>query len=91
MLLSADVNRQGAFEYDASLLWAAIALLGLGLVMVYSASIASAEVSRFTGGKSSYFLYRHLVFLVASIGLGSPAKMPRPAPQPCLERSALFR
>jgi len=50
MLLSADSNRQGAFEYDASLLWAAIALLGLGLVMVYSASIASAEVSRFTGG-----------------------------------------
>ncbi len=70
MLLSADTHRQGGFEYDAGLLWAAIALLGLGLVMVYSASIASAEVSRFTGGRSSYFLSRHLIFLVASVGLG---------------------
>lgn len=67
MLLSAESHRQAAVEYDAGLLWTALALLGLGLVMVYSASIASAEVSRFTAGKSAYFLYRHAIFLGVSI------------------------
>ena len=54
-------------EFDEWLLWPALALLMLGLVMVYSASIATAEGSRFTGHQSSYFLVRHGVFLV--IGL----------------------
>ena len=67
MLHSADANRAAAFEYDAGLLWPALLLLGLGLVMVYSASIASAEVSRFTAGKSTYFLLRHAVVLVISV------------------------
>ena len=70
MLLSHDAQRQPAFEYDAGLLWTALALLGLGLVMVYSASIASAEVSRFTAGKSSYFLIRHALFLAIAIAAG---------------------
>ena len=35
------------------------ALVALGLVMVYSASIAVAEASKFTGGKTAYFLHRH--------------------------------
>src|SRR5690606_26714287 len=35
----------------------------LGLVMVYSSSIAMAEVSKFTGGRSNYFLLRHSMFL----------------------------
>jgi cell division protein FtsW len=69
MLLSADTHRQAALEYDAGLLWAALALLGLGLVMVYSSSIASAEVSRFTSGKSSYFLSRHAMFLGISVAV----------------------
>jgi cell division protein FtsW len=54
-------------EFDALLLWPALALLLFGLVMVYSASIAMAEGSRFTGHQSSYFLIRHAVFL--AIGL----------------------
>ena len=57
-------------EYDAALLWTAALLLALGLVMVYSASIAMAEASRFTGGKTSYFLTRHTVFLVVSLFAG---------------------
>jgi cell division protein FtsW len=36
-------------ELDPMLLWPAVALLLFGLVMVYSASIATAEGSRFTG------------------------------------------
>ena len=54
-------------EFDAWLLWPALALLLFGLVMVYSASIATAEGSQFTGHQSSYFLVRHGVFV--SIGL----------------------
>ncbi|MFI4978967.1 MAG: putative lipid II flippase FtsW [Nevskiales bacterium] len=54
-------------EYDDWLLWSALALLMLGLVMVYSASIATAEGSKFTGYQSTYFLVRHGVFL--AIGL----------------------
>ncbi len=57
-------------EYDASLLWAGLALLTLGLVMVYSASISLAETARFTGGKPTYFLARHALFLGVSIVAG---------------------
>jgi len=54
-------------DYDAGLLWTGFALLMLGLVMVYSASIALAEVSKFTGGRSAYFLVRHALYLGASV------------------------
>jgi cell division protein FtsW len=54
-------------ELDSALLWSVLALLMLGLVMVYSASIATAEGSKFTGHQSTYFLVRHGVFL--AIGL----------------------
>ncbi len=54
-------------EYDASLLWTVLILLTLGLVMVYSASIAIAEASRFTGGAPGYFLVRHAMFLATSL------------------------
>jgi cell division protein FtsW len=46
------------------LLWPAIALLLLGLVMVYSASIAVADSSRFTGNRPDFFLIRQAVFLL---------------------------
>jgi cell division protein FtsW len=58
-----SVGRAQAPEYDAGLLWAAVLLLGFGLVMVYSASIALAEASAFTGGRPAYFLVRHAAFL----------------------------
>jgi len=57
-------------EYDASLLWTGLALLMLGLVMVYSASISLAETARFTGGNSTYFLTRHALFLGVGIVAG---------------------
>ena len=56
-------QRAPAAEYDRSLAWAALLLVATGLVMVYSASIATAEASRFTGGNSAYFLARQSVFL----------------------------
>jgi cell division protein FtsW len=71
--MSARINaaRAQPQEYDAGLLWAAVLLLTFGLVMVYSASIALAEASAFTGGRSTYFLVRHAAFL----GVGVLAAM----------------
>ncbi|TAJ18093.1 MAG: cell division protein FtsW, partial [Rugosibacter sp.] len=62
------VARSASPEMDPLLLWPAIGLLLLGLVMVYSASIAMAEGSRFTGNQSAYFLIRHAIFLVFGFG-----------------------
>ncbi|OYW31658.1 MAG: cell division protein FtsW, partial [Methyloversatilis sp. 12-65-5] len=50
-------------EFDPWLLWPAVALLLIGLVMVYSASIAVADSSRFTGNRPDFFLIRQAVFL----------------------------
>ncbi len=54
-------------EYDRSLAWAALLLACIGLVMVYSASIATAEASRFTGNNAAWFLARHSVFLALAL------------------------
>ncbi len=67
-------NRRGGAtppaELDPLLLWPALGLLMLGLVMVYSASIATAEGSRFTGSQPAYFLVRHGIFLAVSLIAG---------------------
>jgi cell division protein FtsW len=55
-------------EYDRSLAWAALVLAAMGLVMVYSASIATAESSRYTGGNPAWYLTRHAVFLAVALG-----------------------
>jgi cell division protein FtsW len=57
-------------ELDPWLLWSALGLLMFGLVMVYSASIATAEGSKFTGYQASYFLVRHAVFLAIGLVAG---------------------
>jgi len=49
------------------LVWTALILLLLGMVMVYSASIATAEARRYTGKQPAYFLLRQALFL--GIGL----------------------
>ncbi len=56
-----------ASEIDPLLLWPALALLLIGLVMVYSASIATAEGSAFTGHSPTFFLVRHTVFLAVGL------------------------
>ncbi len=57
--------------YDASLAWAALLLLAIGLVMVYSSSIATAEASAHTGNRAWYFLARHGAFV--AVGLAAAA------------------
>ncbi len=54
-------------EYDPSLVWISALLLALGLVMVYSASIVGAEGGRHTGFRSTYFLFRHSVYVAIGI------------------------
>lgn len=72
MLMNAiDSPRRQMAEIDNVLLWSALLLLFTGLVMVYSASIATAEGGRFTGHQPAYFLVRHGVFLC--IGLVAAA------------------
>ena len=51
-------------DYDESLVWVSVLLLLIGLVMVYSSSIAFAEGSRFTGYRANYFLWRHGISLL---------------------------
>ena len=53
--------------YDASLAWTALLLLAIGLVMVYSSSIAMAEASTHTGYRAWYFLARHAMFVVTGL------------------------
>jgi cell division protein FtsW len=55
-------------EYDRSLAWAALLLAAIGLVMVYSASIATAESSRFTGNNAAWFLARHGAYMGIALG-----------------------
>jgi cell division protein FtsW len=62
-----DPPRSPAAEYDRVALWTALLLLTIGLVMVYSASIATAEASRLTGHQSAYYLFRHALFLLVGV------------------------
>lgn len=53
--------------YDQSLLWTILCLLGIGLVMVYSASIAIAEADKGVGYNSSYYLVHQAIFMVVAL------------------------
>ena len=53
--------------YDQGLLWVTLLLLGFGLVMVYSSSIALAEADRATGHQSTYYLVRHAIYLIIAM------------------------
>ncbi len=60
-------RRQTMADYDEVLVWAVVALLSIGLVMVYSSSIAIAEASR---GQPAYYLVRHGMFIGVGLFLG---------------------
>src|SRR3990170_3996549 len=66
-------SRPPPAEYDHALLWSGVLLLALGLVMVYSSSIAIAEASRATGQQPTYYLLRHATFLAVSLLLATAA------------------
>ncbi len=73
-------------DYDQGVVWVSVLLLLFGLVMVYSASIAFAEGSSFTGHRPQFFLLRHTL----SIGLGFLAAYAVfQVPMAALQRGAL--
>jgi cell division protein FtsW len=72
MLYAARAPKPSA-ELDFSLLWLAMGLLAIGLVMVYSASIATAEAARYTGHNGEYYLYRQGIFIALGVGVGVAA------------------
>ena len=70
----ADVkSRRQPAQYDHTLVWSSVLLLALGLVMVYSASIAIAEANRISGQQPMYYLMRHGIFLAIGIALAACA------------------
>jgi len=66
--------------FDVSLAWTGLLLLALGVVMVYSASIAMAEANAHTGYRPWYFLARHATFVgvglvAATVAFQVPVKV----------------
>jgi cell division protein FtsW len=59
--------------YDQSLVWITLILLGIGLIMVYSASIAIAEANSAIGHRSTYYLIRQTIFIVIGLIAGYAA------------------
>ena len=59
--------------FDVSLAWTGLILLALGVVMVYSASIAMAEANSHTGYRAWYFLVRHAMFVGVGLAAGAVA------------------
>lgn len=70
MYMLSNRDKITAPTYDQVLLWVVLMLLGIGLVMVYSASIALAEADKATGHQSTYFVVRHAVYLVIALCAG---------------------
>ena len=60
-------------ELDFALLWLALGLLCIGLVMVYSASIATAEAAKYTAHNGYYYLIRQALFIGVGISVGAVA------------------
>jgi len=62
-----DRERINSPSYDQGFLWAVLCLLGISLVMVYSASIAIAEADKAVGHNSSYYLVHQAAFMLVAI------------------------
>jgi cell division protein FtsW len=63
-------TRSRMMEYDQPLLWAVLILVTLGLVMVYSASIALPDGPKYAKYSSSHFLIRHGISIVIAFTVG---------------------
>jgi cell division protein FtsW len=59
--------------FDRTFFWLSVVLIGFGVVMVYSSSIAVAESLKQCGGDAYCFLFRHLLALGIGISLAAAA------------------
>ena len=64
--LGARVASSRVTGFDQPLVWVTVALLAWGLVMVYSASIAMPDNPRFAKYTHTYFLTRHVMWLIVA-------------------------
>jgi len=55
--------------FDQALIWSTLFLMGIGLIMVYSASVAIAE-TQYGVDHSGHYLGRHVIYLMVGILLG---------------------
>ncbi|MFZ9407661.1 MAG: FtsW/RodA/SpoVE family cell cycle protein, partial [Burkholderiaceae bacterium] len=64
------VSPSSVRDYDLTLIWAVLALMLFGMVMVYSASIALPDSARFANLRHTHYLSRHAVSLCVGLGAG---------------------
>jgi cell division protein FtsW len=57
-------------NFDQPLLWVVVGLIALGMVMVYSASVALPDSPKFSRYTSTYFLTRHLLSIAIAVVVG---------------------
>ncbi len=70
MIYQADNQKQRVLaDFDQALVWSAVLLLSIGLIMIYSASIAIAE-AQFGADRAGYYLLRHSAYLAVGLLLG---------------------
>ncbi len=73
-LKNSIANQQGAkttSNLDMTLIWIISILLILGMVMVYSASIAMPDNPRFSNLTGTYFFYRHAFFICLAFAVSA--------------------
>lgn len=63
-------QRSKMTEYDQPLVWVVLLLMLLGMVMVYSASIALPDSPKYASYKNTHFLMRQAMFIVISLMVG---------------------
>jgi cell division protein FtsW len=64
MMYSPQLANAPRADLDMPLFWSVVLLLSIGLVMVYSSSIAMSEAEKMTGYRMYYFLQRHAIYLL---------------------------
>ncbi len=67
MFHNPGLRRTALPSHDWAMFWVALTLLGTGLVMVYSASIAVAE-AKSANHQTTFYLVRHAMYLVLGAG-----------------------
>jgi cell division protein FtsW len=61
--LANQYDAKVSLKLDMTLIWVIFVLLVLGMVMVYSASVAMPDNPRFANLTGTYFVYRHAFFI----------------------------